>query len=391
MDFDFSPQDKAFRAEVRAFVKDAWQPPADNGPEDEMDVVLRRKDFEKKMVARGYLTMHWPEEYGGRNAGRMQQVIMREEMAAAGAMYLDGQGVNMVGPNLMIHGTEEQRQRFLPDIANGDVVWCQGFSEPNSGSDLASLQCRAVADGDDFVVNGQKVWTSYARYADWMHLLSRTDPEAPKHKGITYFLVDMKTPGISVTPIVNMMNESAGFAETTFEDVRVPRANILGEVDRGWYAAATTLDFERSSIGFTTQSRRTLEQLARHASDTEYRGRPLIEDPVVRDELADLFTAVEVAGLLSYRVTWLQERGVVPNHEASMVKVFGTELRQRISNFGVKLLGLAGQLRNGSAHARMSGAIARDYMWTMAETVYGGTSEIQRNIMATRGLGLPRS
>ncbi|MEX2237578.1 MAG: acyl-CoA dehydrogenase family protein [Dehalococcoidia bacterium] len=391
MQFRFKAEDEEFRSEVKGFLKDAWGEVPDDESEDNTDAIQKRKDFEKKMAQRGYLTMHWPEVYGGRGASKMQQLIMREEMAAVGAMYLDAQGVGMVGPALMIHGTEEQKQRFLPPIANGDVVWCQGFSEPNSGSDLASLQCRAVRDGDDYVINGQKVWTSQAHYADMIHVLCRTDVDAPKHKGITYFLVEMSSPGISVNPIVNMLGEDAGFAETIFEDVRVPRDQIMGEENRGWYVATTTLDFERSSIGFTTQSRRTLEQLAQYAKETKANGKSLIEQPMVRARLADLLVSVEVARLLSYRVTWMQDQNQVPNYEASMVKAFGTELRQRISNFGVNLLGLYGQLEPGSKCEKLAGTLARDYQWTTAETILGGSSEIQRNIIATRGLGLPRA
>ncbi|HET9200713.1 MAG TPA: acyl-CoA dehydrogenase family protein [Dehalococcoidia bacterium] len=390
MQFRFSPEDEAFRSEVQTFLKENWGDEPDDDSDEGMAAIDRRKAFEKKMAAEGLLTMHWPRAYGGRDASRMQQLIMREEMARVGAMYLDAQGVGMVGPVLMIHGTEDQRKRFLPDIANGDVVWCQGFSEPNSGSDLASLQCRAVKDGDDYVINGQKIWTSQAKYADWIHVLCRTDQDAPKHKGITYFAVEMSSPGITVNPIVNMMGEDGGFAETIFEDVRVPRSHVMGEENRGWYVATTTLDFERSNIGFTTQSRRTLESLAAFAKETRANGKTLLDQPAVRNKLADLLVAVEVARLLSYRVTWMQDQNQVPNYEASMVKTFGTELRQRISNFGVNLLGPYGQLEAGSKHEKLAGALARDYQWTTAETIYGGSSEIQRNIIATRGLGLPR-
>jgi alkylation response protein AidB-like acyl-CoA dehydrogenase len=390
MQFRFSPEDEAFRSEVQTFLKDNWGDDPDDDSDEGLAAIERRRAFEKKMAGAGYLTMHWPKAYGGRDASKIQQLIMREEMAKVGAMYLDAQGVGMIGPVLMIHGTEDQRKRFLPDIANGDVVWCQGFSEPNSGSDLASLQCRAVRDGDDYVINGTKVWTSQAKYADWIHVLCRTDPDAPKHKGISYFAVEMSSPGITVNPIVNMMGEDGGFAETIFEDVRVPRNHVLGEENRGWYVATTTLDFERSNIGFTTQSRRTLESLAAYAKETKVNGKTLLDQPAIRNKLADLLVAVEVARLLSYRVTWMQDQNQVPNYEASMVKTFGTELRQRISNFGVNLLGLYGQLEAGSRHEKLAGALARDYQWTTAETIYGGSSEIQRNIIATRGLGLPR-
>jgi alkylation response protein AidB-like acyl-CoA dehydrogenase len=387
MDFRFSEEEEAFRKEVKEFLAREWTLP-DWDPDKAEDWQAAR-DFEKKLVAKGWLTMAWPKQYGGLEVSHMTQLIFRDEMAYAGAPIVDGQGISMVGPCVMVHGTDEQKERFLPPIAKGEVVWSQGFSEPNAGSDLASLQCRAVRDGDDYIVNGQKTWTTAAARSDWIHVLVRTDPDAPKHRGISYLLVDMKSPGITTQPIVNMTGY-AGFHETYFEDVRVPVANRLGEENRGWYAAMTTLSFERSSIGFASGARRTLQELVQYCRETKRNGQPLIDDPRVRRKLANLAIEIDVARLISYNVAWLQSKGQVPIYESSAAKTFTTELRQRIANAGVQILGLYGQLDESSKWAPLRGRIKYQYLWTVGETIYAGSNEIQRNIIAQRGLGLPR-
>jgi alkylation response protein AidB-like acyl-CoA dehydrogenase len=387
MDFRFSEEEEAFRKEVQEFLAREWTLP-DWDPDKAEDWQAAR-DFEKKLVARGWLTMAWPKQYGGLEVSHMTQLIFRDEMAYAGAPIVDGQGIAMVGPCVMVHGTDEQKERFLPPIAKGEVVWSQGFSEPNAGSDLASLQCRAVRDGDDYILNGQKTWTTAASRSDWIHVLVRTDPDAPKHRGITYLLVDMKSPGITTQPIVNMTGY-AGFHETYFEDVRVPVANLLGEENRGWYAAMTTLSFERSSIGFASGARRTLQELMQYCRETKRNGQLLIDDPRVRRKLANLAIEIEVARFISYNVAWLQGKGQVPIYESSAAKTFTTELRQRIANVGLQILGLYGQLDESSKWVPLRGRIKYQYLWTVGETIYAGSNEIQRNIIAQRGLGLPR-
>jgi alkylation response protein AidB-like acyl-CoA dehydrogenase len=310
-------------------------------------------------------------------------------MTYFGAPTATGSGISLAGPTIMVHGTEEQKREFLPPIAHGEVVWCQLFSEPGSGSDLASLQTRAVADGDDFVVNGQKIWTSGAHHSDWAILLARTDPDAPKHRGITYFLVDMKSPGVEVRPLVNMLNGHA-FNEVFMENVRIPRRNVIGEINRGWYVGTTTLDFERSGVGRFAGSRRILEELTGYAREARHNGAHLIDVPRVRTELAERAIEIDVGRYLAYRVAWMQSAGKIPNYEASMVKVFGSELQQRVAQTGVKLLGLGGQLGEGAKAAPLGGRISANYMANVPATIAAGTSEIQRNIIATRGLGLPR-
>ncbi len=385
MDFRFSEEDEAFRAEVHEFLQEEWGDRRfDPESDDSWDEAV---EFERKLGRKAWLTMAWPKAYGGGGANQIRQLIFREELSYFRAPVIDGQGVNMVGPCLMVHGTEEQKQRFLPPISRCEVVWAQGFSEPNAGSDLASLTTRAVRDGDDYVVNGQKIWTTAAHRGQWIHTLVRTDPEAPKHRGISYLLVDMKSPGVTVRPIVNMAGRS-GFSEVFFENVRVPRANMLGEENRGWYVAMTTLDFERSSIGFAAEARHSLEDIVNYARTTRRQGRRVIDERRNAWRLADMSIEIDVAKLLSYRVAWMQSAGLIPNYEASVAKTFSTELQQRLANTAIHVLGPYGLLAGEGAP--LDGTAAYNYLWTVGVTIYAGSNEIQRNIIAQRGLGLPR-
>jgi alkylation response protein AidB-like acyl-CoA dehydrogenase len=289
----------------------------------------------------------------------------------------------------MVHGTEEQRRRFLPPIARCEEFWCQGFSEPGAGSDLAGLMTRAVRDGDEYVVNGQKIWTSEGHRADYMILLARTDQEAPKHRGITFFLVDMKTPGITIRPLVNLMG-SHHFNEVFFEDVRVPATNIVGEENRGWYVATTTLDFERSGISRTMLGLRMYEDVVEFVRARRAAGEGWAARAEVWHKLAEIQIEFAIARLLAYRVAWLQASGKVPNYEASMAKMYATEMNQRFCDTATNLLGLGGQLEPESDAVPLQGRIERAYMAALSYKIAGGTSEIQRNVIATRGLGLPR-
>jgi alkylation response protein AidB-like acyl-CoA dehydrogenase len=375
MEFRFSPADDKFRDDVRAML-DA-NPPK---PEDEE---TGSGGFERVLAAGGWLTAAWPKEYGGLGLTQIEQLIFKEELMRAGGTF-PGTGVNLVGPTLMVHGTEAQRQEHLPKIAGGLVNWCQGFSEPAAGSDLASLQTRAVRDGDEFVINGQKIWTSRAQWADWILLLTRTDPDAPKHRGITMFLVDMKSQGVTVRPI-RQLTGHAGFNEVFFDDLRVPAGNIVGEMNRGWYAATTTLDFERSGIERNLIAEGDWDRI--HAFVRATPGAWI--DGSARARFAELKIEVEVGRWLARRVAWLQTMGRVPNYEASMSKGFNSEVGQRVSEFGVNAFGLAGQVTEG-ARAALGGRAAFRYLDARRLTVAQGTAEIQRNIIATRGLGLPR-
>jgi len=394
MDFQFAAEEQAFREEIRAFVRSElppdWGNAAYNDREDApREVSETSRAFQRKLADKGWLTLAWPTEHGGLGAGPMQQLVYNEEMSALRAPGFGGIGVAMVGPTLMLHGTDEQRQRFLTPIARGEMSWCQGFSEPGAGSDLASLQTRAVQDGDDFVVNGQKMWTSGAHRADYCILLARTDPEAPKHRGISYFLMDMKSPGITITPLTNMLG-SAAFNQLFLDNVRIPRANLVGEVNRGWYVATTTLDFERSGIQRIVFAQTLLDDLIAYAKQRGTDGRRLIDRPGRRHQLADLEIAFGVGRLLSYRVAWMQGQGLVPNSEASVAKLFSTELQSRFAAAAVNMLGLGGVLSRGSAGAPLDGRMNSYYLAAVSYTIAAGTSEVQRNIIAQRGLGLPR-
>ncbi len=368
MEFEFSQAERDFRGRVRDFF--AGQPPPEHGDR------TQRAAYRRTLGERGWLTLHWPEEYGGQGASHIQQVIFKEESFHAGAEG-GNSGVNMLGPTLMLHGTDEQRREHLPRIASGEVQWCQGFSEPGAGSDLAALQTRATRDGDDYVINGQKIWTSGAHESDWIFMLARTDPEAPKHRGISFFLVDMATPGIQVQPLIQLTG-AHGFNQVFFEDVRVPARNRVGDEHRGWYVATTTLDFERSGIERVLVADRDLRRLEAWWCTGGSAHQPATR----RHLLADLRVAVEVGRLLAYRVAWMQGRGLAPNYEASMAKMYNSDLGQRVANVAVNVCGLPGQVRSAAAAFR--------YMDSVRLTIGQGTGEIQRNIIATRGLGLAR-
>ncbi|HEU4759024.1 MAG TPA: acyl-CoA dehydrogenase family protein [Dehalococcoidia bacterium] len=391
MDFRFTPQEEQFRGEVQQFLKEelppGWQDQFDTdtdmGLEGQSDFA---RGFTKKLAQRRWLTMPWPAEYGGLGASVMQQMIYNEELSYANAPATLSMGVAWVGPALMIYGTDEQKKRFLPPIASHDEIWCTLYSEPAAGSDLAALQTRAVRDGDEWVLNGQKIWTTGAQRSEWGWLAARTDPEAPKHKGISMFIVPMDAPGISVRPLVNMAG-MRGFNEVFFEDVRIPASYLVGTENQGWYQLAVSLDFERSSIAGAARARRWLEDLVAFAREHRW----LVDGhPAVRHRLAETTLEVEVGRYLSYRVASLQQAGKIPNHEASVAKLYSSELGQRLARAGIDLLGLYGQLHPRSKYAYLKGRVERYYQVSVAETIAGGTSEIQRGIIAMRGLGLPR-
>jgi len=393
MNFHDTAEEAAFRTEVRGFIAQEAPKSEGRGSADPFAMTGSR-DWMKKLAARRWIAPAWPTEYGGAGMSVMEQFIFNSELAEARAPRPFGIAVGFAGPTLIVHGTEEQKQKHLPEILGGEVVWCQGYSEPGAGSDLASLQTRAVRDGDDYVINGQKIWTSGAHWSKWMILLARTDPDAPKHRGITYFIVDMKTPGVQVRPLINAA-DSHEFNEVFFEDVRVPRSNVIGEENRGWYLAQTTLSFERSNIGSAVGARQTVEDLATFAREhVKDHTSTLGHNEAVRAELVDRYVEANVATLMSYKIVSIQAKeGIAPGHEASVAKMFSTELNQRIYRTAMKLTGMYGQLdaKSSGPAAPMSGRIKYMYLRSIANTIEGGTSEINRNIIATRGLGLPRA
>ena len=391
MNYHDTPEEAAFRTQVRGFIEAEAPKDMARGEGGFGGAGDAWKSWVKKLADKHWVCPAWPEEYGGAGMSVMEQFIFNWEMAEARTPRPGGIATGFAGPTLIVHGTEAQKQKYLPEILDGETVWCQGYSEPGSGSDLASLQTRAIRDGDDYVVNGQKIWTSGGHIAKWMIMLARTDPEAPKHRGITYFVVDMKSPGVTVRPLINMAMTHE-FNEVFFEDVRIPKENIIGEENRGWYLAQTTLSFERSNIGGAVGARQGVEDLIRMAKTNP--ASKLKSEPAVRYELIDRLIETGVATQMSLKIISIQAKeGIAPGHEASVAKMYGTELNQRIARTAMKVFGMHGQLdtKTDGADASTYGRYRYQYLRSIANTIEGGTSESQRNIIATRGLGLPRA
>ena len=393
MDFRYSPAEEAFRTELRAWL-DAHLPRhfAPGELTEELDPDARFEKllaWHRAMHAGGWVGIHWPREYGGRGATLLEQLVYAEEMGRAGAPQpINPIAIMMVGPTLMQWGTEAQKRRFIPTMLSADEIWCQGYSEPGAGSDLASLQTRAVEEGDDLVVNGQKVWTSLAHRAHWCILLCRTDPTARKHLGISYLLVDMRTPGITVRPLVQITGD-AEFNEVFFEDVRVPKTNLVGQLHQGWQVAMTTLAFERVGLGNVYQFDRLIRELTTLASRRLLDGRPAIAHGWIRQRLAQLAIEAEALRLTQYRHVTRRVRGE-PGPEASVAKLFGTELNLRIMALASDLLGPAGLVERARGATDEESKWLRRILAARAFTIGGGTSEVQRNIIGERALRLPR-
>ena len=402
VDFDDNEREAEFRDAVREFVdehhpevladENRYSPTLGGLPVGRLSEGERKEQMRPWHAAlkeRGWIAPAWPKEYGGADLSTMEQFILGEVFAEKRASAVSIR--NDAASTIMLYGSEELKQKYLPGMLDIDESWTQGYSEPGSGSDLASLQTRATRDGDDFVLNGQKIWTSGADKAKMMFGLFRTDPEAPKHRGISYILVPMDTPGIKPNPI-EQITGSRSFNEVFFEDARVPVGNVVGEINRGWYAAATTLDFERSQVGSAVGLYHLLSDLLKTLrEEAEPGGYSRLGDPSRRAALADNHVEAEVARLFSYRVITMQNRGQVPNYEASIQKVFVSEVKQRMAKTAYGVLGLYAQLADKEdPRAPMRSKWQMFTISTIAETIGAGTSEIQRNVIATRGLGLPR-
>ena len=393
MDLRFTEAEEAFRREVRDFVKKELPPKYERTvmhggeTEEEWDFV---KKFTRKLGEKGWIAIWWPREYGGLEGTDIQYLIFNEEMAYYRAPRMDGGGSGIVGPTILVHGTPEQKKRYLPSIARGEVMWIQCFSEPGFGSDSAGIQTKAVEDGDSYVINGQKTWISFGLHGDLCYMTTRTDPNVPKHKGISMFLVDMKTPGIEVRPIKNMVGADC-FCEVYFDNVRVSKDNMLGPKNGGWLVMMTILSFERGTLASLAGSmRRNLDDLVAFAKQTSFNGKTLASDPMVRQRLADMAIGVNVARLLTYRTVWMQGKGLVPTYQASMAKLFSDEMNFEMARAGTEIMGLYGQLAWKSKKAPINGEFAGNYLNNLGCLFAGGTPEIQRNILALVGLGLPR-
>jgi alkylation response protein AidB-like acyl-CoA dehydrogenase len=395
MNFEFAPEHEVFRKEFREWLAAnlpaelCLDDPADDRVASDRETFERRRAWQKQMHAAGWVGISWPEEYGGRGAGLIERVIWDEEYAAARAPVLPGaMGLNLIGPTIIHWGTDAQKMRHLPAIMAGEEVWCQGFSEPGAGSDLAGLQTRAVDKGDHFVVNGQKVWTSGAHFAHWIILLARTNPDAPKHQGISCFLVPMDLPGISVRPLV-LLTGHRHFNEVFFSDVVVPKANMLGPLNQGWKVSTTTLMHERHSAG----ARNPLAQVARLvalARTVPDDGGTAWDNPVIRQRLAQLVIDCEAMKYTRFRNLTRMLRGEPPGPEGSILKLSGSELGVRVSDAAGELLGMHALINAPTEVVPDAPRWFNRLLAARQYTISAGTSEIQRNIIGERVLGLPK-
>jgi alkylation response protein AidB-like acyl-CoA dehydrogenase len=396
MDFDFTPDQQTFRAEVRGWL--AEHVPADlkgrgfaSSRADRAEVD-RLREWQLTLHKAGYVGIDWPAEYGGRGASIMEQIILYEEMSRAQSPQpVNRGGLSMLGPTLMKHGTMAQRTAHLAKILTGEEIWCQGFSEPNAGSDLANLQTRAVLDGDWYVLNGQKVWTSMAHVADWGFFLVRTDPDAPKHKGISFILIDMKTPGLSIRPLRQITGE-AEFNEVFLENARVPAGNVVGKVNEGWGVALTTLAYERDVLTMIRHIslRTALERLVALAKRTIRHGRPASQDPVMRQKIASLAVAERCLQLNGYRSLTRILHGKAPGPEGSTSKLFWSQVDQDLADVATEVIGPYSQIAAPSPLAPDEGQWEFYALLARGSGIRAGTSEILRNILGERVLGLPK-
>jgi len=397
LDFGYTPEQEALRKEFDDFFKEEMKncPPEMYGSFESMltsDICWEfHKQMGKKLAAKGWISMAWPKEYGGREAPLLEQFIFKEVWGYHRAAGLDPIGIAMLAPTLLVTANEEQKREHLPPMARAELFWCQLWSEPNSGSDLASLTTRAVRDGDDYIVNGQKIWTSNAHRADWAFMLARTNPEEKRSKGLSFFLVDMKTPGITVKPLYTMANEHV-FNEVFLDDVRVPVRNRVGEENQGWMVSQMTSNFERSMIELFSRAKHDLEDLVEFCRETTWGGEPLAGKPVVRHKLAQLAIDIEAGIAFAHSVVWNQITGGLMTAAplAAGAKFLATELTQRLTYVGCEIMGLYGQAKT-SRWAPLRGKYENDYQACLGLNIAGGTSELMRNLVAALALGLPRS
>ena len=394
MDLNLTPEETKFRDELRSWLE--ANVPKDWGewrekPLEESFPYLRA--WQRKLYEGGWAAVSWPKEYGGRSATLMEQSLFWEEMARVEAPPMaNSLGLGLIGPTIIAYGTDEQKKRFIPKILSAEEIWCQGFSEPNAGSDLAALQTEARLDGDHYVVNGQKVWTSYGWIGNWCELVVRTDSNVPKHKGLSVLLIDMKSPGVEVRPLKQMTGESE-FNEIFFRDVRVPVANLLGKVNDGWNVAVSTLMYERGSYGARLHLifKRAITRLIELSHKFQKNGHPAAQDPITRQKLAQCYAEIEIMRWNQLRAFSRVTATGVPGPEGSIQKIFWSELNQRLQQIAQEMFGAYGQLLAGDKDAVDNGIWSYGYLRTRGNTIEAGTSEVQRNIIGHFVLGLPRS
>jgi alkylation response protein AidB-like acyl-CoA dehydrogenase len=389
MDLSLSPAEQEFRDEVRAWLEENHPGPE---PEGLAEVVAFRRDWQRQMHEAGWAGIAWPREYGGRGATLIEQAIFAGEMTRAEAPSpVNVLGLAMGGPVVIAHGSEEQKRRYLEPILSAEEIWCQGFSEPESGSDLASLKTKAVKDGDEWVVTGQKVWTTFAQYAKWCMLVARTDPDAPKHQGLTYFLMDMEQPGVEAKPLVQITGESE-FNEVFIEEARIPDANVIGGVGNGWAVAITTLMNERAGLAFgaIAQIQNSLGRLARLANEVRVNGGSAADDTHYRQRIAQLHIEAETMRLNAYRGLTKTMQSGIPGPEGSLGKWQWADINQGLTELALEIEGAYAPLARGSEQAIAAGAWQYGFLRSRANSIEGGTTDILKNIIAERVLGLPR-
>jgi alkylation response protein AidB-like acyl-CoA dehydrogenase len=393
MDLAFTSEHQAFREEVRAWIASAL-PPAFKA-KAEIDGYFSHDEvmeWHKILYRKGWVAPSWPKEYGGPGFDATRRFILTEELELAGTPMLSPFGLAMVGPLIIQFGNEQQKQRFLPKILSGEEVWCQGYSEPGSGSDLASLATRAEADGDHFLVNGQKTWTTYAQYADWIFCLVRTDQTVKKQAGISFLLIDMKSPGVEARPMLTIGGTPA-FADTFFENVRVPKENLVGPLNGGWTLAKALLGHERTLIAAVGQSRRAIRKVKRIAAQTMANGKPLLDDPTWRSRIAALEIRLRSLEVTNYRALAGAQLGRAPGPESSILKIRGSEIFQDVFELAMDLMGHDALSWHNEAGVVSPNEqwVAPLYCYNRATTIYGGSNEIQKNVIAKWILGLPAS
>jgi len=388
VDFEFSEEQKKFRQEVRDFLEEElrqglWEPRCDAW------IMGHDPEFTKRVAQKGWIGLTWPKEYGGHGRSFIDRLIITEEMLRYGApaachWFADRQ----IGGAIVHNGTEEQRRELLPKILQGEAIVGLGMSEPEAGSDLASLKTRAVEDGDDYIIEGQKVWTSGGSHMNWIYLVVRTDPTVAKHRGISEFIVDATLPGVTVRPIEDITG-GVHFNEVFFDGVRVPKRYLIGEKNSGWKQVLNQLDYERSGMERLMANYPLFEALIQYTRETKRNGKPLAEEPVIRAKLAQLKIELEVGRLHMYRVALVMDEGRAPNWESSMAKVYGTAFEQRLASTAIEILGLYGQLSPESKWVPTRGMAYHSYLSSKGYSLQAGTSEILKNILALRKLGLP--
>ena len=387
MDFGFKKEEEDLISEVRAFIKKEATPEmlAETRQLGQIYGGPEGRKFIQKFAAKGWLTPNWPKEFGGMGASEMVTYIIRDEMAYA-RVPSAFVAAHMAGPTILRVGNEELKKEYLPRIARGEVEFALGYTEPQAGSDLVALKIRAEDKGDFFLINGQKTFNTHCHVADYHWLAARTDFDVPKHKGVSMIIVDLKSPGITIRPLITMAGWRTN--EVYYDDVVVPKKNLVGEKNKGFYYLMAALDFERMVPPGLYW--RLFDEIVQYAKETVVDGKRLSQKPLIRQKLSQMTVELEVTRLLYYQLAHMLDKGTIPNYQSSMEKMFATEVAQRVANTGMEVMGLCGQLKEGSRWAPLAGRVEHFYRWSVVETVYAGTSEIQRNIIALRGLGLPR-